>query len=342
MTAYASVMHRLLGGHDLTRSDAEDCMEMLLVGKLGPVRCAAVLTALASKGLSVPEVIGFASTMRRHAHLVNHPGRLLDTCGTGGSGLPTLNTSTLAALICAAGGVKVAKHGNRASSGKCGSMDVLEHLGVNIDLEPAQAQALLLRSKIVFLNARRHHPALGPLGAIRQALGFRTVFNLLGPICNPASPTHQLIGVSDPLYAPLMLKALRELGTQRAMVVHGEDGLDEISLAGRTRFWELNDDGSIYDGVIVPEDYRLKRAPFAKTAGGAVHTNAERFLALLQGEEHGPARDHTLLNAGAALYVAGKVGDIETGIDRAQQQLDSGNAYRMYMAYKVNSKAMAA
>lgn len=342
MTAYASVMHRLLGGHDLSRTDAEDCMEMLLVGKLGPVRSAGVLTALASKGLSVNEVTGFASTMRRHAHLVNHTGRVLDTCGTGGSGLPTLNTSTLAALICAAGGVQVAKHGNRASSGKCGSMDVLEHLGVNIELEPAQAQALMLRSKIVFLNARRHHPALGPLGSIRKALGFRTVFNLLGPICNPATPTHQLIGVSDPTFAPLMLKALRELGTRRAMVVHGEDGLDEISLAGSTRFWELNDDGSIYDGVIVPEDYRLKRAPFAKMAGGGVSANAQRFLDLLQGEEHGPARDHTLLNAGAALYVAGKVGDIESGIAKAGKIIDSGNAYRMYLGYKITSTAMAA
>lgn len=341
MSAYRTLIGRLMRGHDLPRSDAEDCMQMLLGGELGPVRSAAILTALQTKGLSVPEVIGFATTMRRHAHHVHFNKRVLDTCGTGGSGLPTLNTSTLAALICAAAGVKVAKHGNRASSGKCGSMDVLEHLGVNIELEPSQAQALLLRSAVVFLNARRHHPALGPLGPIRKALGFRTVFNLLGPICNPASPTHQLIGVSDPAYAPLMLKALRELGTQRAMVVHGEDGLDEISLAGRTRFWELNDDGSIYDGVIVPEDYQLKRAPFARTAGGSVSENAQRFLDLLQGHEAGPALEHTLLNAGAALYVAGKVGDIESGIERARKHVADGNAYRIYLAYKVASRALA-
>lgn len=341
MSAFVGLMHRLLGGHDLSRSDAEDCMEMLLAGQLGPIRSGSLLTALAAKGVTDREVTGFATTMRRHAHLVHHPKRVLDTCGTGGSGLPTLNTSTLCALICAAAGVKVAKHGNRASSGKCGSMDVLEHLGVNIDIEPAQAQALLTRSEVVFLNARRHHPALGPLGPVRKALGFRTVFNLLGPICNPATPTHQLIGVSDPAYAPLMLKALRELGTQRAMVVHGEDGLDEISLAGGTRYWELLDDGKIYDGLIVPEDYGLKRAPFGATAGGGVAANAQRFLDLLQGEEHGPARDHTLLNAGAALYIAGKAGDIESGIAKATRAIDSGNAYRIFLAYKAASQALA-
>ena len=342
MSVYALAMKRLLGGGDLDADTAEDLLEALLDGALGPARTAAVLTALAAKGETAVEVAGFAEALRRHALPVKARGPLLDTCGTGGSGLATLNTSTLSALICAAAGVRVAKHGNRASSGACGSMDVLEHLGVPIDLTPEQGQSLLGSGPLAFLNARVHHPALGPLGAIRKSLGFRTVFNLLGPLCNPARPAFQIIGVPDARFGPLLITALRRLGTKRAMVVAGEDGLDEISLATGTRYWELFDDGSTADGLMLPEDFGLKRAPFSQTADGGVHQNAERFLALLRGEDTGPRRDHTILNAGAALYVAGRAGDIEDGADLARDLLAKGEAYRVFLHYRSSAAALLA
>ncbi|MEZ4468553.1 MAG: anthranilate phosphoribosyltransferase, partial [bacterium] len=231
MSVYPQAMKSLLAGQDLDGDTAELLLESMLDGALGPTRTAAVLTALAAKGETALEVASFAEALRRHALPLRARGPLLDTCGTGGSGLATLNTSTLSALICAAAGVRVAKHGNRASSGACGSMDVLEHLGIAIDLSPEQGEALLATGPLAFLNARIHHPALGPLGAIRKGLGFRTVFNLLGPLCNPARPDHQIIGVPDARFGPLLVAALRRLGTKRAMIVAGEDGLDEISLA---------------------------------------------------------------------------------------------------------------
>lgn len=337
---YAQVMPAVLAGRDLDRSTAEAVMTSMLTGGESDVGIAAFLTALTLKGESADEIAGFATAMRQQMQAIEATGPVLDTCGTGGSGLPTLNTSTLAAFVAAAAGVTVAKHGNRASSGQCGSMDVLEALGVNIDLAPAQAQTLLDAGPIVFLNARRHHPALGPLGAVRRALGFRTVFNFLGPICNPARATHQLVGVSDGARAPALLASLGALGTQRALVVAGEDGLDELSLAGPTRVWTLAD-GEISEGTLRPEDVGLETTAFDAVAGGDVAENAAGFLAVLGGADTGPRHAHTALNAGAALFVAGAAASLAAGVERAGEILRSGAALGVFEAYRDASQAVA-
>ena len=339
MSRYTDVIGGLVAGRDLSRADSEALMADVLSGALNPVMISALLTALSSKGETADEIAGFAAQMRQHALLVSVDGPVMDTCGTGGSGLPTLNTSTLSAFVIAADGIRVAKHGNRASSGKCGSMDVLEHLGVNIDLDVSQAESLLKNGSIVFLNARRHHPALGPLGPIRRSLGFRTVFNFLGPICNPAQATHQLLGVSDRRRAPLLLDSLATLGTQRALVVAGEDGLDEISLAAPTHWWRLDPDGSRHSGVLRPEDLGLKTMNFDVVSGGDVAQNAAAFEAILRGEDLGPRHVHTALNAGAALYVAGQASTLRSGVERARELLRSGAGYTTFDTYRAASQA---
>ena len=333
MSAYEVAIGKLVAGDDLARTEAVSLMAEIMEGSLEPTQVAAVLTALATKGEAADELAGFAAVMRRNALTISVGEPVLDTCGTGGSGLPTINTSTLAAFVVAAAGAKVAKHGNRASSGRCGSTDVLEHLGVHIELTPAQAEELLRHGPIVVMYARRHHPAVGRVTPVRRALGFRTVFNLLGPICNPAGATRQVLGVSDPRRAPDLLHSLVELGSDRVMVVHGEDGLDEISVSGPTRIWELHDH-QITERVFTPEAIGQERLPFEEVAGGDVSVNTTHFMNILAGHDPGPRTILVALNAGAALQVAGLAENLGHGFELAFELLSSGAALEVFETYR--------
>lgn len=340
MSPYHDMIETLLDRRDLTRPQAARAMSEMLEGLWDPPRIAAFLTALAMKGETAAELSGLAEVMRRHMIPVDAPADTVDTCGTGGSGLSTVNTSTLCAFVLAAAGVPVAKHGNRASSGKCGSMDVLEHLGVNIELSPTQAQAVLEEAGLVFLYARRHHPALGQVTPVRRSLGFRTTFNFLGPICNPARVRRQMMGVSDPDVAPLLLRSLEALGAERAIVAWGEDGLDEITLTTATRLWTL-DGGEIRDGSVAPEDFGFTRVAFDAIAGGEIVENAGHMEAILQGRSTEARLAHTAVNAGAGLWVAGAVGTMEEGVERARALLASGAPYEAFERYRSASRAVA-
>ncbi|MCB9506334.1 MAG: anthranilate phosphoribosyltransferase [Myxococcales bacterium] len=334
---YRRAIRTLVSGASLDAPTATALMSAMLEGVLDSPQVAAVLTAIAVKGESADELAAFASVMRRHAVTIDAGAPVLDTCGTGGSGLPTINTSTLAAFVVASCGVKVAKHGNRASSGRCGSMDVLEQLGVDIELTPARAEALIRGGDVVFLYARRHHPALGQVTPIRRALGFRTCFNLIGPICNPAGAQRQVIGVSDPERAPLLLEALRRLGCERALVVWGEDGLDEISLCAPTRLWELCD-GEVTERTVAPEAFGLQQVRFDAIAGGDTAENVAHFERILDGRDDGARTLHTALNAGAALYVAGRAPSIGAGLEIALDTLQSGRALRTFERYRAATR----
>jgi anthranilate phosphoribosyltransferase len=264
----------------------------------------------------------------------------VDTCGTGGSGLDTVNTSTLVAFALAARGIPVAKHGNRASSGRCGSFDVLERMGVPIDLSPSACAALLERERLAFLFAPSFHPAMRRVGPVRRQLGFRTVFNLLGPLCNPAGVGRQLLGVSDVRRAPSMVRSLAALDCRRALVVCGEDGLDELSLCAPTRLWVL-EEGRVREKRIRPEDFGLRTVRFDRIAGGSPHENARHFEKLLDGgRDDLPRRQHLALNVAAGLFVAGEVHDIADGLPLAFDLLDSGRLRKTFERYRTAARVV--
>jgi anthranilate phosphoribosyltransferase len=327
-------------GHDLPSDRAAELMTRVVDGELSDVQVAAFLAALAARGPTPDELAGFARPLlARMIPLPEVPAGAIDTCGTGGSGLPTLNTSTLAAFVAAGAGVPVAKHGNRSASGRCGSLDVLEALGANVELDPDAVSALLRRSGFTFANARAHHPALGRLGPLRKALGFRTVFNLLGPMLSPARVRRQLLGVSDPRLAPVMAGALARLGRERAWIVAGPGGLDEIGLHGVTAVWKV-EGSKLTEDRIDPAALGLGGDP-VEIRGGDVEANARRFVAVLAGEDRGAARDHVALNAGAALVVAGAAEDLARGLELARATLDGGAALRCFEAWRDATRAPA-
>ena len=338
-TPDGAALARLLEGRPLEPVAAEALMDAVMQGGVPPARLAALLTALRIVGVDAPVLAAFARAIRGHMVPVESEGVVLDTCGTGGSGLSTPNTSTLAAFVLASAGVRVAKHGNRASSGRCGSADLLEAVGVPLRL-PASARARLLSDQgVVFLFAPDHHPAFRHVGPTRKALGFRTVFNVLGPLCNPAGARRQLLGVSDPGLAPVMAAALRALGSDRVLVVHGEDGLDEATLTAPTRFWRVDGD-AVVEGRLTPESLGLERAAPADLEGGEVGDNVRIFESVLAGEG-GPISDLVALNAGLALWVAGQAGDAASGVALAQRQLRSGDAGRTFAAYRDAARSLA-
>lgn len=346
MSAFGEIKHRLLLGENLRRDEARRVMDELL-SDTGPDddAIAEFLLALEAKGVTEAELAGFAEGMRKRAITVELPEELrvaaVDTCGTGGSGLPTTNTSTLAAFIVAAGGVPVAKHGNRASSGKCGSMDLLEELGVVIDLGPSKAAALLSEIGITFLFAPRFHPAMRRVAGVRRSLGRRTVFNQLGPLCNPAGVQRQLLGVSRADDAPRMLGALAALGSSHVLVVHGLEGLDEMSLSGPTQLWELKN-GLIEERRFEPAELGLSTVPFEALAGGERAANAELFMDLLEGRSEGARLDHACLNAAAGFVAAGRSSSLAQGFMLARQLVDSGAAARCFGRYRDHTRLEAA
>jgi anthranilate phosphoribosyltransferase len=311
-------------GDHLTADHAAAVLAEIMEGRTGEVQTGAFLVALRAKGETVPELVGLARTMRSLAESVaTSRTDLVDTAGTGG-GPSTFNVSTTAALIAAAAGCAVAKHGNRSNTSKCGSADLLEALGVNIELDPDQVGRCIDEVGFGFMFAPRHHRAMANVVPVRRALAVRTIFNFLGPLTNPAGAGRQLLGVSDRHYQETIAEGLVGLGSVRAMVVSAEDGVDEISIAARTRVIEVRDGGT-EEHFVEPGDFGLRTAELEDVAGGTPEENAVAVRAVLAGEA-GPRRDLAMLNAGAAIYVGGRAETLAEGVAQAGAAIDSGAA----------------
>jgi anthranilate phosphoribosyltransferase len=311
-------------GDHLTADHAAAVLTEIMEGRTDPVQTGAFLIALRAKGETVPELVGLARTMRALAEPVSSSrGDLVDTCGTGG-GPSTFNVSTTAALVAAAAGCAVAKHGNRSNTSRCGSADLLEALGVNIELDPDQVGRCIDEVGFGFMFAPRHHAAMAHVVPARKALGVRTIFNFLGPLTNPAGANRQLLGVADRHYQETIAEALVGLGSVRALVVSAEDGLDELSLSARTRIIEVADGGTA-EWFVEPGQFGLAPAELDSVAGGTPAANAAASRGVLAGEP-GPRRDLVVLNAAAAIYVGGLGADLSEGVERATEAIDSGAA----------------
>jgi anthranilate phosphoribosyltransferase len=321
---FGTALRRVAAGERLESAEAAAAFQSMISGSVSEMRMAAFLTALAVRGPSIAEIAGAARAMRAAMLPVQAPPGAIDVCGTGGDGAGTLNVSTATAFVVAACGVPVAKHGNRAMSSRTGAADVLESLGVPINLDAEAARRSLANPGFAFLFAPSFHPAMKNVAAARRELGFRTVFNLLGPICNPAGVKRQLIGIYAPEWLEPIAQVLANLGTEKAWIVHGAGGLDEISTSGATRIAML-ENGRVTMTEIVPEDAGIERAPLAELKGGTAETNARAILELFAGAK-GPFRDIVLLNAAAALIVAGKAATLKEGAERAAEALDRGQA----------------
>jgi len=321
--ALKPILSRLAEGHVLSDEEAETFFTACLRGEVTPAQVAAAVTALRLRGETVNEIAAFVRVMRRHAAMLEHAFDVVDTCGTGGDGAHTFNISTAAALVAAGGGLKVAKHGNRALSSKSGSSDVLAALGVNLDAGPDRNRSALAEAGLCFLFAPAHHGAMRHVGPVRAELGFRTVFNLLGPLANPAGARRQVVGVFDPKWLVPMAEVLCALGTTHAWIVHGQ-GLDELTTTGETQVAECRD-GQVVTFTVTPEDAGLPRATLDQLRGGDAEENAAALSALLDGAP-GPYRDIVLLNAAAAFVVGGKASDLAEGVRIAAEVIDTGKA----------------
>lgn len=321
-----NALHELIQGIHLSREQARKVMDEIMDGIATPAQIGSLLAMLRMKGETVDEIVGFAESMRSKSQRVevDRSKDVLDTCGTGGDGSNTFNISTAAAFVAAAGGIRVAKHGNRAMSSKSGSADVLEALGVQIDLSPEQAKNCLQEVGICFLFAQTYHQSMRHAAGPRRELGFRTVFNLLGPLTNPAGASHQLVGVFDINLTETIAKVMKELQLKRGMVVASEDGLDEISISAPTRAAELVD-GQVIMRSITPEDLGLKSYPLSAIRGGDARQNAEIIREIFAGAEGAP-RNVVLANAGASFYVTGLSSTLQEGVEMAAQVIDSGQA----------------
>lgn len=323
----SEAIRKLVDREDLTEEQAAAAMEDIMSGRATPAQIAGFLIALRMKGETVEEIAGCARTMRRLAVTIR-PRRqpLIDIVGTGGDGANTFNISTAAAIVAAAAGAGVAKHGNRAVSSRCGSADVLEALGVGVDVEPAFVQRCIEEAGIGFMFAPRYHRAMKFAAEPRRELAVRTVFNVLGPLTNPAGVQSYVLGVYDPELVPKLAYVLHELGVERAYVVHGAPGMDEFSICGETLVASVEPAG-VRQFAMTPEDVGLRRAALASIMGGSVEDNAERIITVLTGAETGPPRDAVALNAGAGLVVAGLAKDLRDGVAMAVDAIASGRAY---------------
>lgn len=325
MTQATAALRRWLAREDLSRAETEELFSQLMDGELSEAMKAAMLVALAMKGEATSEIAGAAQAMRRRVIAIPHGvERAVDTCGTGGDGKGTFNISTAAALVAAAAGVPIAKHGNRSVSSRSGSADVLAALGVAIDTTPEQAGRALEAIGIAFLFAPKLHPAMKEVMPVRKELGVRTLFNVLGPLTNPAGARRQVLGVFAAHLVETLAEVLLELGCEHALVVHGADGLDEITTTGPTHVAEVKD-GTIETYALSPADLGLPRAAAQDLLGGSPEHNAELLRGVLAGGG-GPLADVTALNAGAAIYVGGLAADLEGGLARAEEALRSGAA----------------
>ena len=312
---------------DLAYAEAEAVMDEIMSGQATPVQMSAYLTALALKGETIDEITASAAGMRAHCIKLLHNLDVLEIVGTGGDGSNSFNISTTSSLVIAAGGVPVAKHGNRAASSKSGAADVLEALGVKITLTPERSAEILKKINICFLFAQNYHIAMKYVAPIRKELGIRTVFNILGPLSNPAGANMELMGVYDQSLVEPLAQVMANLGVNRGMVVYGQDSLDEISMCAPTSVCEIRD-GKFTSYEITPEQFGYERCEKGALTGGTPAENAEITKAILKGEEKGPKRQAVCLNAGAALYIAEKAASIEEGVKLAESLIDSGAALK--------------
>ena len=312
---------------DLAYAEAEAVMDEIMSGQATPVQMSAYLTALALKGETIDEITASAAGMRAHCIKLLHNLDVLEIVGTGGDGSNSFNISTTSSLVIAAGGVPVAKHGNRAASSKSGAADVLEALGVKITLTPERSAEILKKINICFLFAQNYHIAMKYVAPIRKELGIRTVFNILGPLSNPAGANMELMGVYDENLVEPLARVMANLGVNRGMVVYGQDSLDEISMCAPTSVCEIRD-GKFTSYEITPEQFGYERCEKGALTGGTPAENAEITKAILKGEEKGPKRQAVCLNAGAALYIAGKAASIEEGVKLAESLIDNGAALK--------------
>lgn len=330
---------KIVDKKDLSYDEAYSVINEIMSGKTTQVQNAAFLAALSTKSTkaeTIDEISGCAAAMRDHAIKVEHDMEVLEIVGTGGDGAQSFNISTTSAFVAAASGVKVAKHGNRAASSKCGTADCLETLGVNLDQPPQKCVELLKSVGICFFFAQKYHTSMKYVGSIRKELGIRTVFNILGPLTNPASPSMQLLGVYDESLVEPLARVLYSLGVKRGMVVYGQDKLDEISMSSPTTVCEFKE-GAYKKYVICPEDFGFERCSKAELVGGTPEENAAITRAILSGEK-GPKRDAVLLNAGAALYIADKAKTLEEGVRLAASLIDSGAAMEILEKFIVASR----
>jgi anthranilate phosphoribosyltransferase len=319
-----TIFERLAGGHDLTRGQARWIFERIMAGEMSPGVIGAVLGALFVKGECVEELVGAAEAMRAGTLRIDCDPDCIDTCGTGGDGISTFNVSTTAAIIAAAGGATVAKHGNRSTSRVSGSTEVLAELGIDVEADARVVERCLAEVRIGYLNARKLHPAMSHAAPVRQAIGIRTIFNLLGPLTNPAGARRQVLGVPRADLLEKMAEALQRLGAKHAWVVHGADGLCDLTITGDTNVVEVRD-GARTRFTVTPEEVGLHRAALDTLIVDSPRGSAHTMLAIFRGAS-GPARDHALLNAGAALVVAGLAENLNEGVAIAARTVDAGAA----------------
>ena len=337
---FTQLLEKVVRHEDLTEDEAAAAMREVMEGRANATALGALLTALVMKGERPSEIVGFARTMREHAVKLSAPvNDVFDTCGTGGDRSGTFNISTTAAIVIAACGVPVAKHGNRSVSSQCGSADVFEALGVNVAASPATVERALRETGIAFFFARTFHPAMKHAAQVRTDLGVRTAFNLLGPLTNPAGATRQLVGVPRPELTELLARSLMMLGSTRAWVVHGADGIDEISTTGYTKVSECRA-GSVNTFYVHPSDFDIAKGDPAALKGGNAAENAAIVRDVLAGTR-GPRRDVVLLNAGVGLFVAGRVDTIKEGIAVVASAIDSGAAQQRLQQMVEASRAEA-
>lgn len=336
---WPGVYRRLLARDALDDETAAAAMAAIMEGEASPAQIAGFLIGLRAKGETAEEIAGLARTMRAYALPVRAIGPLVDTCGTGGDGAGTFNVSTVAAVVAAAAGVRVAKHGNRAASGQCGSADLLEAWGVAIDVPPEGVEACLNEVGIGFCFAPAFHPAMRHAMPTRRELGVPTVFNILGPLTNPAGARHQTVGVSDPELGARMAEVFARLDTAHALVFHGHDGLDELTVTGPSQVWEVVDD-RVTEYTFDPAAYGIANASVADLAGGTVEDSRRIADAVLEGERGAP-RDVVILGAAGALVAGDAVSGWQAGVDRAAQAIDSGAARRVRDAWVTTSQRLA-
>ncbi|MDD3695485.1 MAG: anthranilate phosphoribosyltransferase [Lentisphaeria bacterium] len=319
-------LEKIFSRRDLEASEMDQLLGLLVNEEVSNAQAGALLAAMRMKGESVSELVGAAQMLRRNATFIDCGAReVVDVVGTGGDGGVSFNVSTTSALVAAGAGVPIAKHGNRAVSGKCGSADVLAELGFNLLVEPARMEQCICEHGIGFMFAQKMHPQFGKLAPLRRELGFRSIFNMLGPLCNPAGATRMLVGVFAPELCELFAAALLELGVKHAMVVHGNDGLDEISCCQTTRVCELKE-GRIFSYELYPELLLGESFTAEEIVGGEVAENAAILSAVINGTERGACRAISVLNAGAACYLAGLADDLPEGIKMAEQSIEQGRA----------------
>jgi anthranilate phosphoribosyltransferase len=336
----SDAINKVCRGEELAEDEAAAVLREVMEGRASPEETAGLLIALRTRGETADEIAGLARTMRELATKVEVGiDGLVDTAGTGG-GTPTFNVSTTAAFVAAGAGCPVAKHGNRSATSQCGSADVLEALGARIDLGPEQVADCIETIGFGFMFAPQHHSAMKHVVPVRKALGVRTIFNLLGPLTNPADAPNQVIGVSDGPFLEHMAMALARLGGRSALVVSSEDGLDEISISAPTRVVELRD-GKVETYTVTPEDLGVERAPIDAIAFGAPEENARVTRAVLSGADEGPALSLTLVNAGAAVYAAGRADTLKAGVDVAAEAVQSGAANELMERFVSRTQELA-